>query len=393
MFAEEDERFPRELIAKILLELYQAFSVYDPQRGKVLRRTLAACRLVCRRWSTIVTVWKRRFSIGTYRHTWKSPSFSWYMLQRTPLPLTGEDGSNQGGNAGWLPENYTTALSRYHPRFLLDIVPNVVPGFFGRMMWKAEGGYHRWVEEPGSVIRSTLAACCLVCREWNRAFTPILYADIFLGGKKSLLTRSLLHRTFQHTRPTHIALVRTITIEPAEDGSTANLLSTSFIFSFPNLHKLILRLWKIDPAALHPNFAQNLRSLSRSCTVQLGGDTVTPELTWELLPHWVRLIRHSLSTSYKFIVDNDNSDGEYLILFIVQECSINHQDIILSSDTYFYIGKQEALAHGFSSDDNIGLFQQHLIQTGHDLKALSLQPYEPFLPPGKCAVSLPFPSL
>ena len=314
MFAEEDERFPPELIARILLELYQAFSDYDPQRGKVLRRTLAACRLVCRQWSTIVNVWSGHFGIWAYNHAWHSPSFSWHMRRRTPLLLTGEGGSNQSSNAGWLPGDYSAVFSRSHPKFLLDIVPNIVPGFFRRMI--ARDTYNEWVDEPGSVIRSTLSACCLVSREWNRIFTPILYANVFLGGKKSLLTKSLLHRTFRHTRPSHTALVRKITIEPAEDGSTANLLSTCFSFSFPYLHTLILKLWKTSPATLHPNFAQNLRSLSRRYTLQIDGDSMCPEVTWESLPHWIRLLRHSQLASCIFRIGNWPDSG-YLVSFII----------------------------------------------------------------------------
>ena len=61
-----------------------------------------------------------------------------------------------------------------------------------------------------------------------------------------------------------------MTIEPAEDGSTANLLS--ICFSLPNLHKLILDFNKFDLSTLNPNFVQQLRSLSKPCTIQMGED-------------------------------------------------------------------------------------------------------------------------
>ena len=163
-------------------------------------------------------------------------------------------------------------------------------------------------------MQSTLAACCLVSHEWNRIFTPILYENIFLGGKKSVLTRSLLHRTFQHTKPTHKALVRTMTIELAEDGSTAN--SLSICFSFPNLHKLIINLERVNPATLHSNFAQNLQSLSRCCAIQMGEDCAGKEIVtqWQSLPIWINFIRRSRSIPCGFFAFV--SGGGYWISFI-----------------------------------------------------------------------------
>ena len=201
---------------------------------------------------------------------------------------------NQEGNAGWLPEDYTAALLKTRSKFLPDLMPNMIAGISMRLGEEDWLGSCKWEEEKGSVIRSTLVACCLVSHEWNRIFTPMLYENIILGGKKSLLTRSLLHRTFQHTKPTHKALVRTMTIELAEDGSTANLLS--ICFSFPNLHKLIIDLPEVDPTTLHSNFAQNLRSLSRCCAVQMRGDSNNEIMTqWQSLPIWINFFRRSRS--------------------------------------------------------------------------------------------------
>ena len=176
------------------------------------------------------------------------------------------------------------------------------------------------------MIKSTLAACCLVSHEWNRIFTPMLYENIILGGKKSLLTRSLLHRTFQHTKPTHKALVKTMTIELAEDGSTAN--SLSICFSFPNLHKLIIDFHKVDPATLHSNFAQNLQSLSRCCSIQMRGDSIDvageKKITteWQSLPIWINFIRRSRSIPCSF--DTGYSWGGYWSSFIFQNHPIHH---------------------------------------------------------------------
>ena len=169
-------------------------------------------------------------------------------------------------------------------------------------------------------MQNTLAACGLVCQEWNRVFTPVLYENILLGRKKSLLTRSLLHRTFQYTKPTHKALVRTMTIELAEDGSTAN--SLSICFSFPNLHKLIIDLSDVDPATLHSNFAQNLQSLSRCCAVQMRDSDTEITTQWQSLPIWINFIRRSRSIPCGFFTGYEFSG--YQISFIFQSHPIPH---------------------------------------------------------------------
>ena len=157
-----------------------------------------------------------------------------------------------------------------------------------------------------SYTQSTLAACCLVSREWNRIFTPVLYEEIFLGEKKPLLTQSLLHRTFRQTQPAHKALVKTMTIAPAEDGSTANLLS--ICFKMPNLQKLILESKKFDPSTLHPNFVQHIRSLSKCCIIEMGEDGDYVDVGgWESLPRYIGFTRRSKSTLLRF--STSYSDG------------------------------------------------------------------------------------
>ena len=184
-----------------------------------------------------------------------------------------------------------------HPKFLPELIRNILPGFY--RCFNKGSRFFKWRDEDKSIIQSTLVACCLVSHEWNRIFTPVLYGDIFLGGGNSLLTRSLLHRTFRHTRPAHKALVRTITIAPAEDGSTANLLS--ICFSLPNLCKLILDFKEFNLSTLHPSVVQQLQSLSEYCTIQMleddGGDV---DVSWGLLPSYVNFTRRSKSTSHMF---------------------------------------------------------------------------------------------
>ena len=196
----------------------------------------------------------------------------------------------------WLPKRYVETFVSSHPKFLPELVETMILWIYqGSWSWRED----KWETEDRTITQSTLAACCLVSQEWNRICTPVLYSDIFLGKKNSLLTRSLLYRTLQHTRLDRKALVRTMTIEPAEDGSTSNLLS--ICFAIPNLRNLILKFTMFDLSALHPEFAQQLRSLSRCCTVQMvDSPTGNVKISWESLPVGINFIRRSKSTSCVF---------------------------------------------------------------------------------------------
>ena len=261
---------------------------------------------------------QRWFTIRVGNQEW--PSFSWYILRSTSLPLQNGCGRNQKSDTGLCTKNYREDLMKSHPKFLPELTQNILPGFYNCPQKSNSHSLCR--DEDKAIIQSTLVACCLVSREWNRIFTPILYGDIFLGGKKTRATRSLLHRTFRHTKPTHKALVRKMTIELAEDGSAAS--SLSICFSLPNLHKLIIDLPEVDPATLHPNFAQNLLSLSRCCAVQIRGDRSNNNSTtqWQSLPIWINFFRRSRSIPYSLFADA--SGGEYWILFIFQTRPIHH---------------------------------------------------------------------
>ena len=298
----DGEKLPFELVPELLSKLYEVFSDYDPQRGKVLRRTLAACRLVCRRWSKIVAYKSGRkwFTINVGREEW--PSFSWYILQRTPLQS--QDGSerNQKSDIGRFTQNYKEDLMKSHPKFLPELIHNLLPGLYTRNVYEYSLYYYWSNNEAKSVTQSTLAACCLVSREWNRIFTPFLYEDIFLAGKDPILTQSLLHRTLRHTQSAHKALVNTMRIAPAQDGSTANLLS--ICFRMPNLRKLILDFERFNLSTLNPNFAQQLRSLSRPCTIQVGEDGHHVHTGgWGSLSSYINFTRRSKSASDIFWPD------------------------------------------------------------------------------------------
>ena len=70
----------------------------------------------------------------------------------------------------------------------------------------------------------------------------------------------------------------------------------------------------------------------------------------------------------------------------------SHQRSIFNSNTYFYIGKQQASVAGSVGHSDIKQFKQHLTQTGHNLRCLYLRPDEPSSLPGKYVLSLQFSS-
>ena len=280
------EKLPGTLVTKLLLKLYELFFDCGPQRGIVLRRTLAACRLVCRKWDRIVKSTPGRFFIRAYDKEWPSLSPAHPIIPHHDTVYRFQD---KGGI-----KTYTKMLSKYHPKFLPELLKYVMPGLYRR---RTNGT--AWKDEDRAVTRRTLAACCLVSREWTTISTSFLYGDICLGGRESLLTRYLLHRTFQQTHPAHKALVKTVTIAPAEDGSTANLLS--ICLNLPNLSKLLLKFDGIDLSELHPDFTQQLRSLPKCCTIKIVenqfGEVV---VDWELLPSYINFTRRLNSTSRNF---------------------------------------------------------------------------------------------
>ena len=186
------------------------------------------------------------------------------------------------------PEDRTITVvdSESHPQFLPGLISRI-----NQEVCRRNAPQHDpdMVNREESIIRSTLAACCLVSHDWNKVSTPFLYGDTTLRGKKSSLSQSLLHRTLRHTHPYYRTLVKSIAIEAAEDGSTSNLLS--ICFAMPNLRRVTLEPQGLDPTKLHPNFVQHVQSLSKRCTVQMGAGY--EDIQWDSLYHWLKFLRHS----------------------------------------------------------------------------------------------------
>ena len=190
-----------------------------------------------------------------------------------------------------VPPNYARILAASRTRLPPELIQSMIP-------WICERD-SIYYGDGRQLIQRALLACCLVSREWNMIFTPVLYEEIFLGHKNPLLTQSLLHRTLRYTQPAHKALVKTMMMKPKEDGSSSSILS--ICFSSPHLRKLILSLNEFDLSALHPNFVQQLRSLSKRCIVQIVEDDEDyVDVDWASLPRYIDFTRRSKSTSRKF---------------------------------------------------------------------------------------------
>ena len=308
------KQYPRKVIHNVLLELYnslislQVSSDIDRDEIKVMQRTLVACCLVCHQWHEILTSIRGRGVILERNKITLIPSLPRHKLQ--PILLQQSETEFEQ----WFPQNYAKALIDSHPKFLPELMPNLIQWLYIPLVKGSSNSANDHTLEPKQREGPcTLAACCLVCHEWNNIFTPILYGDISLplDEDKFLISQSLLHRTLRHTQPAHKALVKTLLMAPAKDGSTSNLLS--ICFSMPNLHTLTLNFDKLDPTTLHPNFGYHLRFLSRHCTIQMGQDRVNQNrmnISWELWPKWVSLIRRSRSISPQFHIANNDEDGE-----------------------------------------------------------------------------------
>ena len=288
------ERLPRELIPKLLLKLCESPSYYDPHHVVVLHKALAACCLVCHHWSQILWSYRGRFMMKAHGKVWQSPTFSWYMLRHAPRVLRDVEETN----AGLLPENYTATLIASR-KFLPELATSLI-------LWLTWGEDQSHTDLLTRI--ATLRSCCLVSREWNTVFTPLLYEVVHITRRKSA---SLLRHIFKFTHPSHKRQVKTVIIEHAQDGSTAN--SLSLCFAMPNLQEVVFgfpsQVFEFDPAALHAKFAWHLNSLSRRCTIQmLENREGRVEITRRTLPRHLNLMRSSRSTTYNFWLESE--DGE-----------------------------------------------------------------------------------
>ena len=115
---------------------------------------------------------------------------------------------------------------------------------------------------------------------------------------------------------------------------------------------------------------QQLRSLSTPCTIQMGEDGHYVNTgNWESLPSYIDFVRRSKSASLRFRVGLPAGKIFYLS---IESFSKNHQAGHPYLNTYFYVGNQEASVTAWSSPTDIKQLKQHLTQTGHNLKFLSL---------------------
>ena len=280
---------PLGLISEVLVGLYGHVEGHYSGTGaqseeeRVREQALAASCPVCRQWCKIVmSIWGGGLLLGYNETSLRS------LLPYCTLRSTQSKSESNGitPRSGW--------FHVHSPQFPSELLPNIIPNICG------------YVDEEGErnleATKITLAACCLVSREWNRIFTPILYEDITLPSEepRHLISQSLLLRTFRHTQPGHKYLVREMSIELAKDGSIADVLS--ICFSMPQLRKLTLEFEKINPSTLHPNFAQQLRSLSKRCLIHVYQGSLS--VNWLTLRSSVDFVRRSNLTIREFRINS-----------------------------------------------------------------------------------------
>ena len=194
-------------------------------------------------------------------------------------------------------------------KLLLGLFHSMIPSIRKGSRKSSAGNAYYWTYEPTVLIQKTLASWSLVCHEWNRVFTPLLYQSIVVGKTGPSLTEERL----REVEPTHKALIRTIRVEAAEDVSPANVLF-GLISGLPNLHELTLDGLLLSKC--HRRFPQLIHSLSRKCMVKLrytqehGGGRVR----WEILPNWITSIQQSRVAHCELEMDHCSSDSKYQFL-------------------------------------------------------------------------------
>ena len=190
-------------------------------------------------------------------------------------------------------------------KLLLGLFHSMIPSIRRGSRKSSAGNAYYWTYEPTVLIQKTLASWSLVCHEWNRVFTPLLYQSIVVGKTGPSLTEERL----REVEPTHKALIRTIRVKAAEGVSTANIL-LGLIPGLPNLRELTLD--GLVPPRLHPDFPKHISSLSKKCTVRLRyGEGYGGLVDWKLLPQWIKFIRRSGVAHCELGMHYDSSDGKY----------------------------------------------------------------------------------
>ena len=252
--------------------------------------------------------------------------------------------------------------------FLPELMPIVVSAL-KRHNWGDD-----WEMGNEGLREQTLAACCLVCHEWCRLFSPLLYAELILDGAFNDASH-LYH-------PRYKKLIKKLTIDLRLEyhiQSVWTLLSSNM----PNLCELVIE--QFDHSKFHPRLAQCLRSLSRRCNVILCPPTLP--IKPKLIPGWFRFLRSSQPSSCNFTVNFEGSDTRgrsvirayHLDLALIVALEITK----LRYATTFWVGKCRINLHGkLHNGPAFSSFISGLTQVSHPLYNLSLRL-------GKDSVSFP----
>lgn len=157
-----------------------------------------------------------------------------------------------------------------------------------------------WFGDIARSRQNTLYSFCLVSHRWNKIFTPILYEYITLDDLNAISTvpTLLLRRTLWHDDPSKKTLVKRVRIYCSKKNTSAVCMVV--MSNLPNLRELVVH--QFDQTVFHPNLAQHLRLLSKTCTVWINAASVT-KISPESIPLWLRFLRTSQPTSCVLMVE------------------------------------------------------------------------------------------
>lgn len=146
-----------------------------------------------------------------------------------------------------------------HRVFLPELVHEFVADLRSELLDDMLCGRH------SNALKAEIRAFCLVCRDWNLIFTPLLYRVIAFGmyDKKEM---ALLYGTLSRVQPARRDLVHIISLyftpETPDENKWMVLLN-----QLPNLREL--RISNLDISHLLPISSHCLKRLSKHCRVRL----------------------------------------------------------------------------------------------------------------------------
>ncbi|KAK7681426.1 hypothetical protein QCA50_015518 [Cerrena zonata] len=174
--------------------------------------------------------------------------------------------SSASCTASGIPSYYRLLSNgNWHQVFLPELVPELVFA-----LAHCGGRNSSELKNDKENTRYTFYSCCLVCHDWNRLFTPLLYERIFLYNDEKAL---LLCHTLWKLQPAHRNLVEDICI--LFDKISSHSSWTIVLTKLPNLkHVHIIHL---DIVYIHPRFSLITKLLLKHCQVSVSVTDIRPD--------------------------------------------------------------------------------------------------------------------